>query len=151
MSQVKNGDTVKIHYTGSLDDGTVFDSSRDSDPLEFTLGASQVIPGFEEGVLGMEVGQSKRVEIEPENAYGDPNPELLFPMPRDQFPDHIEPEIGLQMQMQTAESPPFMVTIVAIEGDIVTLDANHQLAGKKLIFDLEVMGINSASKIITDF
>jgi len=141
MAQAQSGDTVQIHYTGKLEDGTVFDSSQERDPLEFTLGSGQVIPGFDAGVLGMEIGENKQVSIEPEDAYGPTNPEMVLRITKDQFPEHITPEEGLQLQLSQPDGGAVNVLITSIEGDEVTLDGNHPLAGKKLIFDLQLVAI----------
>jgi peptidylprolyl isomerase len=141
MSQAKAGDKVKVHYTGKLEDGTVFDSSKDREPLEFNLGGGNVIPGFENGILGMEVGESKTLTIAPDQAYGQPNPDLVATVERKQFPDNIKPEVGLQLQMSQPNGQPLNVTITNIKGDSITLDANHPLAGKTLVFDIELVAV----------
>lgn len=141
MSQAKTGDKVKVHYTGKLEDGTVFDSSKNREPLEFDLGGGNVIPGFEDGILGMEVGESKTVTIAPDQAYGQPKPDLVATVERKQFPDNIKPEVGLQLQMSQPNGQPLNVTITNIEGDSITLDANHPLAGKTLVFDIELLAV----------
>jgi peptidylprolyl isomerase len=140
MSKAKSGDTVRIHYTGKLDDGTVFDSSRGREPLEFTIGTQQVIPGFENAVVGMEAGEVKTVRIPVDEAYGDRRNELVLEVSRDQFPDHIEPRVGQQLQL-SQDGQLAVVTIADVAGDVVILDANHPLAGKDLTFELELVGI----------
>lgn len=140
MQQASTGDTVQVHYTGKLDDGSVFDSSRGREPLEFTVGAGQVIAGFDGAVAGMAPGDEKTVKIPAEEAYGSPREELRFTVPRGQFPDDIEPRIGQQLQMsQNGEVA--IVTVAAVSDDGVTLDANHPLAGRDLTFELELVGI----------
>lgn len=142
MTQAKSGDTVKVHYTGTLDDGTEFDSSAGREPLEVTLGTGQVIPGFEQALEGMAVGDKKTVHIPVEDAYGEAHAELVQEIPRDQIPAEIELEMGLQLQ---AEGPngPFVVVVTDLAEETVTLDGNHPLAGKALNFDLELTEINS--------
>lgn len=142
MAQATSGDTVHIHYTGRLEDGTVFDTSQDRDPLSFTLGEGQVIPGFEEAVSGMEPGQTKTTTIPSDQAYGPRREELQLSMPREQFPDNVEPEIGQPLQMQTAEGQVFQVTVVGQDEEAVQLDANHPLAGKDLTFDIELVKVD---------
>ena len=142
MAAASSGDNVKIHYTGRLEDGTVFDSSEGRDPLEFSLGAGSVIPGFDKGVTGMEVGEKKTVTIPPLDAYGEAKDEMIAVINRQHIPPNITPEIGMQLEMQSPEGQQMPVTITAITEDKVTLDANHHLAGKTLIFDLELVSIN---------
>jgi len=139
--KTKNGDTVKVHYTGKLESGEVFDSSRDSQPLEFTVGDGNVIPGFEKAVLDMEVGEQKSVEIPPDEAYGARREELVVEVERTEFPNHIEPSVGLRLQMQQPEGGPVNLIITDMNEETVTLDANHPLAGMTLFFELEVMEI----------
>lgn len=141
MSQAKQGDMVKIHYTGRLDDGTVFDSSVDREPLEFQLGARQVIIGFENAVVGMSVKESKTVTIPSEEAYGPRREEMMIKVPKDQFPPHIQPEVGQQLQLQQQDGGMFIVVIAEVNPDSVTLDANHPLAGKALTFEIELVEI----------
>lgn len=140
MAQAKPGDTVRVHYTGRLDDGTVFDSSRDRDPLEFKLGEGQVIPGFENAVSGMAAGDEQTVKIPPDNAYGEKREDLVFAVPRDQFPPDIEPEVGQQLQVQQGDQVA-VVRVADISDEGVMLDANHPLAGKELIFDVELVEV----------
>ncbi len=144
MSTVKNGDTVQIHYTGTLADGTVFDSSQGRDPLEFEVGSGMVIPGLDVAIPGMTVGDKKIVEIPCDQAYGQFNPDNQQAVPRDQFPDDIPMEIGTQLQMQTPDGRAMMVTIAEVADTEVTLDANHALAGKDLTFDVEMVAVKSA-------
>ncbi len=141
MATAKAGDTVHIHYTGRLTDGTVFDSSEGSDPLQFTLGSGQVIPGFDAGVTGMAPGEQKTIEIPAAKAYGEARPEMVFQVPREQFPDGYVPQVGeaLEVGLQTGGAIP--VTVKAVDDEGVTLDANHPLAGQDLIFDLELVEI----------
>lgn len=141
MAQAKSGDTVRIHYTGTLKDGTTFDSSEGRDPLEFTLGSGQVIPGFDEGVSGMEVGEKKTIEIPCDQAYGAVNPAAMQDVPRADIPDHIPLDLGTQLQMQAPNGQAMMVVVANVTEDTVTLDANHPLAGKDLTFALELVEI----------
>jgi len=141
MSKVKDGDTVKVHYTGKLEDGTVFDSSKEGEPLELTIGAGNVIEGFEKGVIGMERGGSKTVTIPPEEAYGSMNEELVAKVKKENFPENITPVIGEQLQLKQQDGNIVNVAITEIRGDTVTLDANHPLSGKTLIFDIELIEV----------
>lgn len=141
MSQAKSGDTVRIHYTGTLEDGTQFDSSSGRDPLEFNLGSGQVIPGFDNAVDGMSVGDTKSVSIEPGDAYGERHEQLVQEVPKSVLPDDIDAKIGMQLQGQSAEGQMTRFTVTAVTRDTITVDANHPLAGKKLNFDIELVEI----------
>jgi len=142
MAQAANGNTVKVHYTGKLEDGTVFDSSADRDPLEFTLGEQQVIPGFEQAVIGLEVEQSKTVTIPCAEAYGPYRDEMVMEVERSQFPENVNPEKGQQYDMKRGEEGPIArVTVVGVSDDKIKLDANHPLAGKDLTFELKLVEI----------
>jgi len=143
MSKAKQGDTVKVHYTGTLKDGTVFDSSAGRSPLEFTLGEKRVIPGFERAVNDMSVGDKKTETIPADEAYGPRREELLIEIERAQLPENINPEVGLQLQMTTTDGQQVPVTITEVKEDAVRLDANHPLAGEDLIFELELVEIAS--------
>lgn len=142
MTQAKNGDTVKIHYTGTLTDGTKFDSSVGHDPLEFTIGAGQVIVGFEEAVTGMEAGEKKSVTIGVDKAYGQRNEEMVIQVPRDQVPPEINPEVGQKLEMDSPEGQTMVVEIIEVTGERISLDANPPLAGKDLQFDIELVSVN---------
>jgi len=142
MSKAKDGDMVKVHYTGKLEDGTIFDSSKDGEPLELTIGAGNVIPGFEKGVIGMERGGSKTITVSPEEAYGPVQEGLIAKVKKENFPENITPVIGEQLQLRQRDGNTVNVTIREIEGDKVTLDANHPLSGKTLIFDIELVEIH---------
>jgi peptidylprolyl isomerase len=141
MAQAKNGDSVKVHYTGKLEDGTVFDSSEGKDPLEFVIGSGGVISGFDNGVTGMAVGDKNTVTIPPDEAYGERNDQMTVKLPMDQFPPDITPEVGQQLQLQQPNGQMVVVTVAQVGNDGVTLDGNHPLAGKTLIFDLEMVAI----------
>ncbi len=141
MTQAKQGDMVKVHYTGKLDDGTIFDSSLDRDPLEFILGEGQLIAGFEQAVLGMSLGESKTEKIPAEEAYGPHRQEMVVEVERQQLPDNIPLDVGQQLQIQQAPDQIIPVVITAISESKVTLDANPPLAGKDLIFEIELVGI----------
>ena len=135
-----NGDTVRVHYTGTLDDGTVFDSSRERDPLEFVLGQGSLIPGFESAVEGREAGEKVCVTLPPDKAYGDVDRELIFTVARAQVPSHIPLEVGVPLQLSN-EQGQMDVTITEVGADEITLDANHPLAGKTLTFEIEIVEI----------
>ena len=141
MTAVKNGDCVKIHYTGTLEDGTTFDSSAGRDPLEFTLGSGQVIVGFDEAVTGMKTGDKKNVSIPADKAYGERNEEMVITAPRDQVPKDIDPEVGQQLQMAGPDNQPIVVRITEVTDEHILLDANPPLAGKDLVFDIELVAI----------
>ena len=141
MSEAKSGDTVKIHYTGTLDDGTQFDSSAGQDPLEFQLGGGQVIRGFDKAVEGMAIGDSKNVRIEPVDAYGQHHEQLVQELPRSALPDDLVPEVGMALQGSGPEGQITQFFVVAVGADTVTLDANHPLAGQALSFDIELVEI----------
>jgi peptidylprolyl isomerase len=141
MKQAQEGDTVRIHYIGTLDDGTQFDSSADRDPIEFTLGSQSVIPGFEAGVKGMQVGEQKKIHIPAEEAYGQRNEALVEDIPLQNFPQDMELQIGMQLQAQSPNGENFHVVVIAIGEETATLDGNHPLAGENLHFDLELMEI----------
>ena len=145
MARAKHGDTVKIHYTGKLEDGSVFDTSIDREPLQFTIGENQVIQGFEEGVTGMEINESKTITIPVDEAYGPHREEMVFHIPVAQFPPDIEPKIGQQLQLSQANGQENGRTMIAIVTQIsesnVKIDANHPLAGETLIFDIQLIEI----------
>ena len=148
MSQAKSGDTVKIHYTGTLDDGTQFDSSAGRDPLEFELGGGQVIPGFDSAVEGMAVGESKNVRIEPDQAYGERHDQLVQQVPRSALPDDLEPQVGMGLQSQSPDGQVMMLTVTEVGDENITVDANHPLAGQALNFDIELVEIGGGAGII---
>jgi FKBP-type peptidyl-prolyl cis-trans isomerase 2 len=137
----ENGDTVRVHYTGRLQDGTVFDTSVGSEPLEFTLGQSQVIPGFEQAVMGMQVGESKTVTIPVDQAYGPRRDDMILEISRDELPEDLEPEVGMYLQMNQGDGGIMIVTITEVSETTIKVDANHPLAGQDLTFDIELVDI----------
>lgn len=139
MRQAQNGDTVRIHYTGTLEDGTVFDSSRQRDPLEFTLGQGKLIPGFETGVIGMTQGAKKTVTIAPEDGYGEHHEAMVATIDRSDIPEDLKPEIGQQLQVSRPDGKTFNVILTGMDETSITVDANHPLAGKTLKFELELV------------
>jgi peptidylprolyl isomerase len=141
MTQVRLGDTVKVHYTGKLGNGEVFDSTSDKEPLTFTIGEGTVIPGFEQAVIGMNPGDEKTVKISAIRAYGSYRKQLVVEVDRDKFVDEIEPVIGQRFQVSQPDGTKFVVTVLSVEGTKVTLDANHPLAGKDLTFDIQLLDV----------
>ncbi|MEL6406308.1 MAG: peptidylprolyl isomerase [Chloroflexota bacterium] len=141
MAKPTDGQTVQIHYTGSLENGEVFDSSEGRDPLEFTLGAGAVIPGFEAAVRELEVGESTKTTIPPEQGYGERRDDMIVSLERDKFPAEETPEVGMQVYLQAGQRP-VPATIVAVDDTNITFDANHHLAGKTLIFDIELVNVS---------
>jgi peptidylprolyl isomerase len=142
MSQAKSGDTVKIHYTGKLNDGTQFDSSQGREPLEFTLGSGQVIPGFDKAVDGMKVGESKQVNIAPEDAYGPRHEQMIQEVPRTALPEDLQPEEGMGLEAQGQDGQRLSLTVTAVSEESITVDGNHPLAGETLNFDIELVNID---------
>ena len=141
MGQVKQGDRVKVHYTGKLDDGKVFDSSNGREPLQFTIGEGQVIVGFEEAVLGMSPGESKLAKIPVEKAYGPYRAEMVRVFEKSQFPPDMNPEVGQRLQLNQPDGRLLVVTVKEVLESKVALDANHPLAGKDLAFEIELVEI----------
>ena len=135
------GNKVKVHYTGTFDDGQVFDSSREAQPLEFELGAVQVIPGFDQAITGMEVGESKQVRIPEAEAYGPYNPEMVFTTDQSQFAEGVTPQVGQQFQAETPDGQPMFLVVKEVSEEGIVMDANHPMAGKDLNFDLELVEI----------
>ncbi len=138
---IEKGQKVKIHYTGTLDDGSQFDSSKGRDPLEFEMGAGQVILGFETGVVDMAVGDNKKIHIPAEEAYGTFREEMVMEFDRAQLPEGLEPEVGMGLQMQGPEGQAVPVKITAIADASITIDANHPLAGQNLNFELDLVEV----------
>jgi len=141
MAQAKNGDTVKVHYTGKLDDGTIFDTSADREPMQFTIGEGQLIPDFEQAVVGMSPGESKTVQIPSENAYGPHHEEMVMAVERKEFPDDLEPKVDQMLQVRRQDGHTFAVKVTDVSETKVTLDANHPLAGQDLTFDIQLSEI----------
>lgn len=141
MTQTKQGDTVKVHYTGKLGDGTVFDTSRNRHPLQFTIGKGQVIVGFEQAVDGMNTGESKTVIIPMDNAYGPRREEMIITMERSKLPADLDPKVGQRLELTQMDDQNILVTVAAVTDSMLTLDANHPLSGKDLTFDIELVGI----------
>jgi peptidylprolyl isomerase len=141
MAQAKKGDKVKVHYTGKLDDGTVFDSSAGRDPLEFTVGSGQMIPGFDKAVMDMAVGESKTIRLPPKEAYGRFDEKRVLRVPRTQLPEGFDPEVGQQMQIQPPGGRPMMVKVIQVSERQVTMDGNHPLAGQALTFEIQLVEI----------
>lgn len=142
MSQAKSGDTVKIHYTGTLDDGTQFDSSKGRDPLEFEVGSGQVIPGFDKAVTGMTVGDEKSVNIDSADAYGPHHEQMVQEVPKSALPEGMEPEVGMGLQAQSPDGQPINLMVTEVAEEAITVDANHPLAGKDLNFEIELVDIS---------
>lgn len=139
MAQAKTGNIVKVHYTGKLEDGTIFDSSSGRDPLEFQIGEGQIISGFEQAVMGMEPGESKTIVVTSDEAYGPHHEERVFILDRSKFPAEVE--IGQQYQVNQEAGQPFVVTVTDVDSGSVTLDGNHPLAGEDLTFDIELLEV----------
>lgn len=148
MQQVKKGDTIAVHYHGKLVDGSTFDSSEGREPLEFEVGGGMVIPGFDEGVTGMSIGEKKTVHIPADEAYGPKQEDMIMEFPRDRFPADMVPEVGLQLNMSNGQGQNFPMVIIEVQETIVILDANHPLAGQDLIFDLELVEIKGSKPLI---
>jgi len=140
------GDRVRVHYTGRLVNGDVFDTSEESEPLEFTVGAGEMIGGFDAGVRGMKVGDTRRIEIEPADAYGERIEQLVNQVPRDQFNLEAEPQVGMSLVLQLTDGNQIPVEITEVSADSITLDANHPLAGETLIFDVRLIEKTAASQ-----
>ena len=145
MPRAQSGDLVRIHYTGRLDDGRTFDTSREGEPLQFTLGDGAVIPGFEEAVVGMTPGETKTVSLAPEDAYGPHRPEMVQEVERGLLPANMQLKPGLQLQAQSRDGEPLLLVVREVADDKVTLDANHPLAGERLTFDIELVELDEAA------
>ena len=140
--RAKDGDTVRVHYSGAFEDGSVFDSSGGDDPLQFTLGEDQVIPGFDAAVSGMEVGSRKQETFSPEHGYGELSQDLVFELPLDELRGHgVDPQPGQTLELEQDDGSTFSARVTAVSADAVTLDANHELAGKTLVFDITLVEI----------
>lgn len=145
MATAKNGDQVKVHYSGKLKNGEKFDSSEGREPLSFTVGAGQMIKGFDDAIPGMEVGDRKTVTIAPADAYGEVSPDAIIEYPKKDIPDTMEVHAGMKLQLHGAGNQPVTVVVKEIKEDSVVLDANHHLAGKELVFDIELVELNGKS------
>lgn len=141
MAKAKDTDKVRVHYTGSLDDGTVFDSSREKTPLEFTLGNGEIIPGVENAVRGMNEGEEKQIKIPPEEGYGPRNDEAVMKISKDQLPQDVDPQVGMILQGGTQDGGTVRLRVIDVKEDSLTVDANHPLAGENLNFDLELVEV----------
>ena len=141
MSVVKNGDNVKVHYTGKLVNGEQFDSSAGREPLEFTVGAGMMIKGFDDAMPGMKLGEKKTINIAPEDGYGERNPQAIIEFPKEQVPADMKLEPGMPLTLSDQAGNPVPVIVVEVKDDVIILDANHFLAGQELIFDIELVEI----------
>ena len=141
MAQPRSGDTIKVHYTGRLDDGRVFDSSKQREPLELTVGEAEVIPGFEQALTQMQPGEAKTVTVPAEQAYGPRRPDLVLAVDRAELPEHIQPTVGQKLKVQDNDGRVTEVRVADVSDEQVTLDANHPLAGQNLTFELELVEI----------
>ncbi|OMP30745.1 MULTISPECIES: peptidylprolyl isomerase [Mangrovimonas] len=141
MSQVKDNNTVKVHYTGKLTDGQIFDTSEGREPLEFTLGQGMMIPGFEKGLIDMKLNEKKTISLTKDEAYGDAHPELIQEVQKSQLPEELTPEVGMSLISTAPDGREHQLLVIEVKEDSIVVDANHPLAGKDLIFDLEVVDI----------
>lgn len=141
MKQAQKGDTVKVHFKGTLDDGTVFADSKDGEPVQFTIGEGALIPGFEEETVGMSEGDQKSVRLEAERAFGNKRDELVSTVPRNAIPDNIDLSVGLQLQMNSSSGQPVQVVVTDVAEEEITIDANPPLAGHPLMFDIELVEV----------
>lgn len=141
--QVKSGDVIRVHYTGTLLDGSQFDSSVGRAPLEFTVGAGQMIAGFDAGVVGMAIGEKKTIQIDPEHGYGHKDPSAIIEFPASNIPEGMQIETGMKLQLQNQYGQPVPVVVMEVKEDVIIMDANHFLAGQDLIFEVEIVEIVS--------
>lgn len=146
--EVKTGDKVRVHYSGRLLDGTLFDSSEGREPLEFTVGAGQMIKGFDAGVQGMRVGDRKTIQIPPEEAYGHRDEEAIIEFPSENVPSDLTLEPGMQLTLRNQYGQPVPVVVLEVKADVVIMDANHMLAGQELVFDVEIVEIVGGKPLI---
>lgn len=147
--EAKTGDKVRVHYTGRLMDGTQFDSSEGRDPLEFTIGAGQMIKGFDAGVVGMKVGDKKTLQIPPEEAYGQRDDEAVIEFPAENVPSDMNLETGMQLTLRNQYGQPVPVVVMEVRADVILMDANHMLAGEELVFEVELVeNLGGGSRII---
>ena len=141
MAQAENGNTVKVHYVGTLDNGTQFDSSKGKDPLEFTIGSGTLLPKFENAVVGLAPGETTNIKIPAAEGYGLRRDDLVIKIEKAKLPPTIKPEIGMKLQMRTAQGEPMILNVVELLEDAIVVDANHELAGMDLNFDIELVEI----------
>jgi peptidylprolyl isomerase len=141
MQQVKNGDVVKVHYTGRLVTGEQFDSSEGREPLEFMVGAGHMIKGFDKAIPGMKVGDKKTINITPEDAYGEKDMQAIIEFPKENIPKDMQLQVGMKLELRSQDGQPIPVIVEDIKDDLIILDANHSLAGKELVFDIELVEI----------
>ena len=141
--QVKSGDVVRVHYTGTLEDGSQFDSSVGRAPLEFTVGAGQMIAGFDAGVVGMAVGEKKTILIDPDHGYGQKDPSAIIEFPSSNIPEGMAVEVGMKLNLQNQYGQPVPVVVMEVKEEVIIMDANHFLAGKDLTFEVEIVEIVS--------
>ena len=141
MSQAKSGDTVKVNYTGRLDDGSVFDTTESREPFQFVLGHEHLIAGFQKAILGMSPGDSKTVKLSPEEAYGPKRDEMIVAIDRASFPEDVEPQLGQQLQLKQRDGSPVGATVTEVSETAITVDANHPLAGQTLTFEISLLEV----------
>jgi peptidylprolyl isomerase len=141
MTPAQEGNTVKVHYTGKLEDGTVFDSSHSREPIKFTIGSGAIIPGFEKAVIGLRPGEATTETVPAEEAYGPHREELVLEIAREQIPAEVEPQVGQRLQVRQEDGQALPVTVTEVTSETVTLDANHPLAGETLVFDIELLEV----------
>jgi FKBP-type peptidyl-prolyl cis-trans isomerase 2 len=144
MNQVKENNTVKVNYTGKLSDGQIFDSSEGKEPIEFTLGQGQLIPGFEKGLIDMKLNEKKTITIPKDEAYGDVNKDLIQEVKKTELPQDMAPEVGMGLVSKSPDGQEMNLMVVEVREETIVIDGNHPLAGKELIFDLEVLAITEA-------
>jgi FKBP-type peptidyl-prolyl cis-trans isomerase 2 len=145
MNQVKENNTVKVNYTGKLADGQVFDSSEGKEPIEFTLGQGQLIPGFEKGLIDMKLNEKKTITVTKEEAYGDVNKDLIQEVKKTELPQDMTPEVGMGLVSKSPDGQEMNLMVVEVKDESIVIDGNHPLAGKELVFDLEVLEIKEAT------
>ncbi|AQS92994.1 peptidylprolyl isomerase [Polaribacter sp. BM10] len=145
MMQVKENNTVKVHYTGKLTDGQIFDTSEGKEPIEFTLGEGRLIPGFEKGLLNMKLNEKKTLNIAKEDAYGEVNAQLIQEVAKKDLPQDMEPQVGMGLVSKAPDGSEMNLMVVEVKEDAIIIDGNHPLAGRDLVFDIEVVAIKEAS------
>jgi len=145
MNQVKENNTVKVNYTGKLSDGQVFDSSEGKEPIEFTLGQGQLIPGFEKGLIDMELNEKKTITVAKEEAYGDVNKDLIQEVKKTELPQDMTPEVGMGLVSKSPDGQEMNLMVIEVKDESIVIDGNHPLAGKDLVFDLEVLEIKETT------